>query len=812
MARRGHDRELYDGDGPPTSGPVPLAGLIKFKSNRNKGNKAWRPLAPSDLDDDGHGLEDQTLADQGLAEPFSTDNRNYNERPQPHPESSAEKASVFNLPSLQTDFSESPLLRRQGPSSGFSAAEPIPTTTMFQRKDSEDISPTDTRNSTNDEIIQVFGHRLPDPIHLQQVTGNTDGEVTFIAHPNRDVSAHQWSAPSFQWVNIGQFSHFRRKVEGQLASDRLRGQTVGMRVPQNTLKYFKAIAEQRQVLAIEQSRQPQPSQRLNESSLSQVRANSQNNFSPRRPTLAESDHFESLSSASGPLYGDRLPTLGNLAFARGAKIAQQSSAAVTPLIRTVSNVPPEDPFVTTTRFPQQLNLPPVLTAAATPTIREAPGPSRLPGMDFNFEFPLRSTIQRETDSPQQSTDDDARREFYVRCEKERIRQDLWPQERQANLRDISVGEDAASSLKSPSDRQELLSRFLPLNSPDLERLKERLVELGTQAEQRGGIEAGNNLVAIPDVRASAITSRTPAFPPGFENTALPPTLTRQPSTLNANAPLYNRPNFTNNPTRPLISTDSPHPSHMTAPTANLRVSDPDTIHASHIPEISTGLGHQRPTPQTFKGPFFADTMPTAYAPTTPLALHLTEVEKLQMWWTDGQRPARQQEYYKSIMSTATANARAYARGSGLSRAPGSAIALRGGDVPAQNPVNRLLVPVYENLREYADEARDPSHQRDYFTRVYTAPPQYAIDQSANGNNSFFGEDFGTPPARFGRDPRFSGFERFESMYNSGGRGTTGMGRRDFSGMGSGGMGGGLMRGVGVDVGFGGGMQGPWNHS
>lgn len=38
-------RELYEGEPPPTAGPVPLSGLIKFKTtNRNKGSRIWKPL------------------------------------------------------------------------------------------------------------------------------------------------------------------------------------------------------------------------------------------------------------------------------------------------------------------------------------------------------------------------------------------------------------------------------------------------------------------------------------------------------------------------------------------------------------------------------------------------------------------------------------------------------------------------------------------------------------------------------------------------------------------------------------------------
>ncbi|KAF1934322.1 uncharacterized protein M421DRAFT_50772 [Didymella exigua CBS 183.55] len=95
---------------------------------------------------------------------------------------------------------------------------------------------------------RIFSN-LPDPIRLSEQMGKFDGEVVFIGHPNRDISAHQWSSSSFQWVNIGRYSHSRGKVEGSLASDRLRG----IDEPHDTVEYFKLAAENRQALILESS-------------------------------------------------------------------------------------------------------------------------------------------------------------------------------------------------------------------------------------------------------------------------------------------------------------------------------------------------------------------------------------------------------------------------------------------------------------------------------------------------------------------------------------------------------------------------------
>ena len=58
----------------------------------------------------------------------------------------------------------------------------------------------------------------------------------------------------------------------------------------------------------------------------------------------------------------------------------------------------------------------------------------------------------------------------------------------------------------------------------------------------------------------------------------------------------------------------------------------------------------------------------------------------------------------------------------------------------------LMVPVLANLSLYLDPAG-------YFGRFGPAP-EWCIDQGPSGQSSFFGEDWGAPPPRVGRDPRY----------------------------------------------------------
>ncbi|MCJ1381450.1 hypothetical protein MMC17_004560 [Xylographa soralifera] len=87
--------------------------------------------------------------------------------------------------------------------------------------------------------------------------------------------------------------------------------------------------------------------------------------------------------------------------------------------------------------------------------------------------------------------------------------------------------------------------------------------------------------------------------------------------------------------------------------------------------------------------------------------------------------------------------------------------------------DHLLVPVLANLKAYLIPG-------DYFNK-HGHVPEWCIDQGAGGQTSFFGEDWGAPPPRVGRDPRYQPVlhEGTRSVYeNFGGRwGSDGYARR-----------------------------------
>lgn len=101
------------------------------------------------------------------------------------------------------------------------------------------------------------------------------------------------------------------------------------------------------------------------------------------------------------------------------------------------------------------------------------------------------------------------------------------------------------------------------------------------------------------------------------------------------------------------------------------------------------------------------------------------------------------------------------------------------NTPSERPsgvevISNLMLPAINTLFAYVDET-NPEHFR-RFARV----PEWCIDKSTGGNQSFFG-DWGVPPSRVGRDPRYrptfheGRYTVFEELDRRGGR--DGLGRK-----------------------------------
>lgn len=162
------------------------------------------------------------------------------------------------------------------------------------------------------------------------------------------MTAHQWDETQYQWRNIGLYSHTRQRIEGQIATARLRGSNI----PYNTIEYFKAVVEQRET----QSR---------------VGSTFENAPLSRLGLRSNPDHYASLSSLS--------PT--STGYPSGIRRAdsrydEEPETVVTQRL--------EDPFVTPARSAQS-SVPMQLQFGSE--LRKEPG-----SMDLGYQFPPQPSV------------------------------------------------------------------------------------------------------------------------------------------------------------------------------------------------------------------------------------------------------------------------------------------------------------------------------------------------------------------------------------------------------------------------------------
>jgi hypothetical protein len=217
-----------------------MAGVIKLQSTHRKTNGSWRPTQAVDLREarnvsgDGSSLPQQISTDANGCYDAITEFElqrsltSFQSRLPPLPNSTSACDQVGDM---------------------YDGATDVEATAAFASVRDKSNRQTETLSTAEVVLVRLFGN-LPDLIRLSEQLGKFDGQVVFIGHPNRDISAHQWSSSSFEWVNIGRYSHSRGKVEGSLASDRLRG----IDEPHDTIEYFKLAAENRQALIVENGR------------------------------------------------------------------------------------------------------------------------------------------------------------------------------------------------------------------------------------------------------------------------------------------------------------------------------------------------------------------------------------------------------------------------------------------------------------------------------------------------------------------------------------------------------------------------------
>ncbi|KAF2751940.1 hypothetical protein M011DRAFT_482723 [Sporormia fimetaria CBS 119925] len=604
MPRRSFMQDFLEGEEKPTSGPMSLAHLLQHQPNRRRPNsRPWRPMEPKDIDQD-EVHNDGDVSDNemsaltkdfgkcvlfGQATSICTPSNDWCAFPNditkplmPYPSRSVIERSLGSDRPADSDS-----VLAIASSRGSTNAYPL-----WDDNDETTDSGAHPATGVLGEYTKVFGKPLPDPIHLQTKPGAFDGEVVFIAHPNRDVYAHQWSQRAFMWENIGIYSHTRRRIEGSLATEVLQD----IPFPENTVEYFKAAAEQRETrarLAPSQYRSSSPRPALT---------------GVKRPDLGSVQTFGSLSSASStfPTLGAQERTARRLESPTPSNVAQESL---------------DDPFVD----PQQYG---AATRLRTwQRLDNGEGGS----MDFGFQFPQKLNPQRGGAGSPTDNDPFYRQQKFIqlhRLENESVRP--LPSYGAQHPGPSFYGQQRAIPLPGVSSTPS--TQYFTSSSPELVQSQLRQPKAPIEAKR-----AAVDRVAVPQVPVMYAQRRPHVPPPGL--TVANPN--RVVSTLNAQAQPYVRP----------LPTPQTGPDPLPGAPQTLTYSDPDTVFPNRGPthEVLSGLKQSKPPPPDFGGPFFRADTPTSTDPAE-------SEKKLLGWFHDGQRPARQQDYANSLIQVASAAA------------------------------------------------------------------------------------------------------------------------------------------------------------
>ncbi|KAJ9618232.1 hypothetical protein H2203_009148 [Taxawa tesnikishii (nom. ined.)] len=707
-----------------------LTGLLKHKSGtRNKGSKVWRPFDFTDNSADNSSVTDTDEPHNPCsfdvhAQVFQPSRA---ELPRTEPPAVTIHLNTF-LDSEDTEDDFQLVTGRK-----FKAAPlKAPIGLNAHEVKTEDKPATVTASFNKRQINEVFGNDLPTPDILASTPGTREGQVQFVIHPNGDVSAQQWSLVEFQWHNIGQYSNIRKRTEGQLAADRLKGQTELQTLQQNTLAYFRALGKQREATTMGLPFGPKevqaclPNIRIERPS----HAESQLNTSPSKAfTTTDTD---SVMAEDGNAVrhdaDDRFSTQDVFTSSHNPNIwAERRTVHQERRVTSGLTMPAEPSSTLPMAFTQGRAdwAQTYRLVAERRTQSRPPSPSPLRKSESNNDLvptaptPVPGLQQRNWDPPSGPS------------------RSLNSLPFQPSQLPVPAGTQATSAQANRSA------------------MRDYLMNIGNAASARGQQTTAPRTV-LHDPLQSKMSSDIPSD-----------TLFRPSNQINY-APVTSSEYSWNN--QSFLAAVAGSHQNLTTPDEgkNLKVSEPEGDWSNRRVDVVTFttpyLSNEDFRPLNPHGPFFTDTCP-------PRVSQKSKDEELREWFYGGNRAQRQEDFYQQIKSAhyqrssskpasaASTPIKPRAMGGsgpGVIGPPSSASTPQKRADRAQNQefneaTTRLLIPVLENLASYVE---GPASKRYGYFAPFVQPPAWCIDTGPQGNQSFFDTEWGRPPARIGRDSRY----------------------------------------------------------
>jgi hypothetical protein len=667
------------------------------------------------------------------------------------------------------------------------------------------------------DITEVFGNELPRSGFMDGNPGSADGQLQFIQHPNGDVSAHQWSASRFGWENIGQYSNIRKRIEGQLAADRLKGETAWQSLQQNTLAYFRTVAKQREAnvmglpfgakeiaACIPDTRPPSTAPTGPRRITSKVEMPERpENMMPRQEIHASQPGIINPNVTAGPPPKSTLDPLPQTQ----SRLSQPSSRFdpslnFTPTPR--ANVR-EDPFTSTNPTgdvyrPQykaqeqsaqyshhQPWLNPMSYAYVPPWLGANVGYqvpyARSTHIEMRAQYDLATTSSRGFSlSHRESSHQQTREQFARSVNQLALQQPSLPGKLQSQS---SSSNHPAPLTNSIADHAVSVtgSQVAPVQSKTAAPLesrtamREHVMKMGEQAKER--------------TKSQANIGRTVLYDPFQDETQKKPALSEPSKQDVPAAPIFQGETLGHFPSLglsmiPGLSAFSgngqdPFPTAL-APSVKLPPRDASE-HAAPLKGWLTQTSELSECDLRDSSPdrewgrrSRADSQEPSMSTRRMSSFKQWDTEQLDEWLWSGNKFARQEDFHQRIMATDALSIRRTHSTNPSTKPIAAPIGTPGrfklpsptkptqhqsptrhSPTPQSNILtNRLLVPVLENLASYVQGPVEK--RRDYFC-PWVKAPDWAVDRGANGNDSFFDSQWGQPPARVGRDPRYQPLPR-----------------------------------------------------
>lgn len=637
-------------------------------------------------------------------------------------------------------------------------------------------------------ITEVFGNELPGPAFMDSTPGTTNGQLQFIQHPNGDVSAHQWSSSRFGWENIGQFSNIRKKIEGQLAAFRLKGETASQAVQQNTLAYFRAVAKQREAdvmglpFGAKEIAACLPDTRPPSTAPTGPRRVTSKVEMPERPStmMSREDSHNPRSVFGTNANAAAMPSSSS---SDHLQPIQNPTSQANPRFNPALNFTPkpkehqqEDPFISAAPFHDfygvgnfyDHHMPSFQGSYYpqwAPSMHYSYGPSNSMHNSGYFGNTYGQPVSNFSTDQSNLVDEIAKLRLNQSSTHVLSQQNLPPAQIVTPQPNIPV----ARSM-SPQEVIQPVVQSKPASPLETRTaMREHVIKMGEQAKERTKSQANIRTVLYDPfqdhsqkthVQESEEPVQVTTKLPGIDKLPIQPPIAPPPASLKHTQSSFGLPSLSLSVAPGLNGLGGKGQSGfpMTlAPSVRIPFSTtlatPDDILLESSPDRKRNF--QRAPGGSDSKPFLS--MLGLSSPSTSSPLNIWDPDELDDWYWGGQKFSRQTDFNNSIMTSDETPQRRKKPSTLKPIAPPSRQNPQPDTTPQTNFLTtRHLIPVLENLASYVQGSPDKRH--DYFCKWVKAP-EWAIDRGPNGNNSFFDDQWGQPPARIGRDPRYQPMPR-----------------------------------------------------